>query len=139
MVTLKRRKLPDPLPDLAQVSPLLQRIYAARGIISPIELETHLSALLPYHSLLGIKAAVKRFETAFHQQEHIMIIGDFDADGATSTALAVSALRAMGAAKVSYLVPNRFIFGYGLTPELVDLASQSQPSLIVTVDMGFRV
>ncbi len=75
-------------------------------------------------------------ELALRAQQRILIIGDFDADGATSTALALTALRALGAQHVDYLVPNRFEFGYGLTPAIVDVASQWQPQLIITVDNG---
>ena len=84
----------------------------------------------------GIAAAVSRLVTAIHQQESILIVGDFDADGATSSALMVLALRAMGFKTVDFLVPNRFDYGYGLTPEIVDLAAQKSPDLIITVDNG---
>lgn len=116
--------------------PLLARIYDARGIRSERELERDLEHLYPFHALLDIENAVTCLEMALKQQQHFMIIGDFDADGATSTALAVSVLRAFGAKQVSYLVPNRFEYGYGLTPEIVLVAAQRQPDLIITVDNG---
>lgn len=116
--------------------PLLARIYTARGINSANELEYGLEHLLPYSDLLGIETAVACLVTALKQQQHIIIIGDFDADGATSTAVAVSALRSLGAHRVSYLVPNRFEYGYGLTPEIVAVAAERKPDLIITVDNG---
>ncbi len=120
----------------ADLPPLLARIYAARGIESARELDLSLTGLLAPDALPGIEAAAARLARAVRDQEHIKIIGDFDADGATASALAVSALKAMGAAQVSYLVPNRFEFGYGLTPEIVELAVRDNPDLLVTVDNG---
>jgi single-stranded-DNA-specific exonuclease len=128
--------MPTIMPNLGLTSPLLERIFAARGITTASTLENQLSALLPFSELKDIHLATARIEQALRAQEHIMIIGDFDADGATSTALAVSALKAMGAQHVSFLVPNRFVFGYGLTPPLVDLAKETDPKLIITVDNG---
>lgn len=83
-----------------------------------------------------MEQASSRLEIALRKQQRILIIGDFDADGATSTALAVSALRTMGASHVEFLVPNRFEFGYGLTPPIVDVAHRWHPDLIITVDNG---
>lgn len=114
--------------------PLLRRIYAARNITQQDQLDTELTALLPFHFLKNIDRAAARLAEAIEQQEHILIIGDVD--GATSSAVAVSALKVMGAAQASYLVPNRFTYGYGLTPEIVDAAQKFQPQLIVTVDNG---
>lgn len=136
MKTITRRIYSEDSANLASLHPLLRRIYAARNIESPQELSRELQELLPFHDLLGIEAAVKRLFLAIKTQEQILILGDFDADGATSTALAVAALRAMGAQNVSYLVPNRFAYGYGLTPEIVDVAREKNPQLIVTVDNG---
>lgn len=118
------------------ISPLLQRIYTARGVQSSTELERDLTQLLPYQDLLGIEQAVDCLSQAVIQQQHLLIIGDFDADGATSTAVAVSALRTLGAQHVNFLVPNRFEYGYGLTPEIVAVAAQSKPDVIITVDNG---
>lgn len=133
---IKTRTLPTTLPSLSSYPLVLQRIFAARGIGSESELDKRLQALLPYSSLTGIDEAAIRLEQALRLQQRILIIGDFDADGATSTALAVSALRAMGALHVEFLVPNRFEFGYGLTPGIVDVAKTMKPELIITVDNG---
>lgn len=125
----------------AQISvvshPVLQRIYSARGIKSSLELEQGIEYLLPYQDLLGMDHAVACLVNALEQQQKILIIGDFDADGATSTAVAIRALKSFGAKKVDFLVPNRFAFGYGLTPEIVEVAKkQFDPDVIVTVDNG---
>jgi single-stranded-DNA-specific exonuclease len=119
-----------------QIDPLLQRVYAARGAKNQLGLDRHLSSLPSPQLMLGMPAAVKRLIDALHDNEHIVILGDFDADGATSSALMVLALTAMGFKKVRFLVPNRFDYGYGLTPEIVDLAAQNKPQLIITVDNG---
>ncbi len=118
------------------LSPRMQRIYAARGVVDDAQLDYSLSKLHPVTALKGIDRAAQLLAQAVVEQQHIMIVADFDADGATSCTVAMRALRAMGAEKVSYLVPNRFEYGYGLTPEIVELASQQQPDLIVTVDNG---
>ena len=124
----------DPVKE--GLHPLLQRIYASRGITSDHQLERGLEHLLPYHDLMGMDQAVACLSDAILQQKKILIVGDFDADGATSSAVAVRALKSFGAASVDFLVPNRFAFGYGLTPELVVVAHGFQPDLIVTVDNG---
>lgn len=116
--------------------PVLRRIYSARGIKSDKELECVLTHLQPYQSLCGIEQACVHLSQAILENQKILILGDFDADGATSTSVAVSALRLLGAKNVHYLVPNRFEFGYGITPEIVKVAAQMQPDLIVTVDNG---
>ncbi|VAX10761.1 Single-stranded-DNA-specific exonuclease RecJ [hydrothermal vent metagenome] len=133
---IQARTLPDTLPKLDKVSPLLQRIYAARKIKSMQELDYSVSQLLPFNQLKGIDAAVQILVDALRVQHSILIVGDFDCDGATSTALAVKGLRAFGFAQVNYLVPNRFEYGYGLTPEIVAVALEYQPNLIITVDNG---
>ncbi|RUR12801.1 single-stranded-DNA-specific exonuclease RecJ [Legionella sp. km772] len=133
---IKQRHVPNHDLNKTHIPAFLQRIYATRGITDESQLDKQLQTLLPFHTLKGIDLACARLEQALRQQERILIIGDFDADGATSTALAVTALRSMGAAYVDYLVPNRFEFGYGLTPSIVDVASQWQPHLIITVDNG---
>lgn len=120
----------------SHLHPVLARVYAARGVESLADIGRHLKELLPDHLMKGMDAAVDRLVLALKRQERILILGDFDCDGATSTTLAVLALRMMGAAQVDYLVPNRFEFGYGLSPEIVEVASQKQPDLIVTVDNG---
>ena len=122
---------------LSHYPEILQRVYSSRGIESQTELEYGLEKLLPYHSLLGIDKAVICLFDALKNQKNILIIGDFDVDGATSTAVAIRALRSFGATHVNFLVPNRFAFGYGLTPELVEIAaSRFNPALIMTVDNG---
>ncbi len=133
---IKKRALPAILPTLGAYPPVLQRIFAARGIDSEGQLDKRLQALLPFTSLTDIDKAANRLEQAISAQQRMLIIGDFDADGATSTALAVSALRAMGALHVDFLVPNRFEFGYGLTPAIVEVAKTGNPQLIITVDNG---
>lgn len=124
----------DPPP--AGVHPLLWRIYRLRGIRSADELDLRLAALLPPRRLSGIDKAVDVLAAALDNKQRILIIGDFDADGATSCALAVLVLRAFGHAAVDFLVPNRFEFGYGLTPEIVEVARTREPDVIVTVDNG---
>jgi single-stranded-DNA-specific exonuclease len=116
--------------------PVLRRVLAARSIAGAQDLDTGLSGLLRPSSLLGMDAAVDLLVQALEQQQRILVVGDFDADGATSSALMVLALRAMGADRVEYLVPNRFEFGYGLTPEIVAVAATRSPGLIITVDNG---
>lgn len=131
------RDCPSSIAQLsAHVSPLLARLYASRGIESVEQLGLKLQGLIPAQQLKGLSEAVRLLDAAIEQQTRILIVGDFDADGATSTALMVLALRQMGA-QVDYLVPDRFKYGYGLTPEIVALAIQDyQPELIVTVDNG---
>lgn len=131
-----RRAETESIKNLSQLPALLARIYATRGVVSVADLERGLENLLPYQSLFGMETAVTCLEIALKQQQHMLILGDFDADGATSTALAVDALKNFGAKNISYLVPNRFQFGYGLTPEIVEVAAQKNPQLIITVDNG---
>jgi single-stranded-DNA-specific exonuclease len=133
---IKRRNTQDNNVFEKKLHPLLQRIYTMRGIKSAAELELNLERLLPYQNLLGIKQAVLCLAERIAKQEKILIVGDFDADGATSSAVAIRALVSFGAKAVEYLVPNRFAFGYGLTPELVEVAKKLHPALIVTVDNG---
>lgn len=118
------------------VGTLLARIYAARGIASDEELDLRLDALLEPSDLAGIGEAAGILDAAVRADARILFVGDFDADGATSVALGMSALASMGAKHVDYLVPNRFEFGYGLTPEIVALGEQLAPDVIVTVDNG---
>ncbi len=115
--------------------PVLRRAYAARGIRDPSQLATDLSCLLPVGTLGGVSAAVELL-LRHRLAGRILVIGDFDADGATSTALMLRALRAWGFASVDFLVPNRFEFGYGLTPEIVTVAAARRPTLLITVDNG---
>ncbi len=133
---IKQRKLPESLPLLASCPPFLQRIYAARGITHEAQLSKSLQHLLPFNLLTDIDKACARLEQALRTRQRILIVGDFDADGATSTTLAIATLRAMGAAHVESLVPNRFEFGYGLTPAIIEVAKKWRPHLIITVDNG---
>ncbi|MCU7830248.1 MAG: single-stranded-DNA-specific exonuclease RecJ [Candidatus Thiodiazotropha sp. (ex Myrtea sp. 'scaly one' KF741663)] len=118
------------------IHPVLQRIYASRGICNEDELDLSLAHLLPVSRLKGVEAAAELLIETLKQGQPILIVGDYDADGATSTALAILALNAFGAKDVSYIVPNRFEFGYGLSPEIVELAAAREPGLIITVDNG---
>ncbi len=134
--TILRREF-NLVENLSHLHPVLQRVYAARGIQSAEELDYRLQQLLHYQSLIGIEAASQCLGRAVMQQQRLLVVGDFDSDGATSSALAVSALRSFGAQHVDFLVPNRFEYGYGLTPEIVELALRTkQPDVIVTVDNG---
>ncbi|PKF71246.1 single-stranded-DNA-specific exonuclease RecJ [Pseudomonas fluvialis] len=130
------RPLPEQMPDLGELPALLARLYAARGVRSAEELDKALGRLLPYQQLKGIEGAVDLLVQALQQRQRILIVGDFDADGATASSVGVLGLRQLGAAQVDYLVPNRFEYGYGLTPEIVAVALQRQPDLLVTVDNG---
>jgi single-stranded-DNA-specific exonuclease len=133
---IEPRQLPHPLPLLGDLPPLLTRLYAARGVRDEAELDKTLARLIPYQQLKGIDAAVDLLVQALDQRQRILIVGDFDADGATASTVGVLGLRLLGAAHVDYLVPNRFEFGYGLTPEIVAVALQREPQLLVTVDNG---
>ena len=124
--TLQRTALPE----------VLKKIYAGRGISDPADLTLTLDQLLPPATLKGIGEAAELLADAMEGEARVLVVGDFDADGATSCAMAVSVLRQMGLKEVAYLVPNRFEFGYGLTPEIVELAAAQMPDLIVTVDNG---
>jgi single-stranded-DNA-specific exonuclease len=130
-----RRRPPGTQLDFGELHPVLRRVYAARGISCTDELDLSLDRLLPVGSLDGVEAAA-RLLAAHQRQGRVLVVGDFDADGATSSALVVRALRSMKFCHVDFLVPNRFRFGYGLTQEIVALAATRQPSLIVTVDNG---
>ncbi|RZV53697.1 MAG: single-stranded-DNA-specific exonuclease RecJ, partial [Pseudomonadales bacterium] len=124
----------DQLP--ADLPPLLRRIYLARGLHRAQDIDLSLSTLLPPSDLLGIDAACDLLVAALENQSRILVVGDYDADGATSSALALRALARMGHNDVRFMVPNRFEFGYGLSPEIVALARQQNPALIITVDNG---
>jgi single-stranded-DNA-specific exonuclease len=131
---IRRRPLAASCDFSASIHPVLRRVYAARGLLDSADLDLSLDRLLPVGSLEGVEAAAQLLTA--HRAGRVLVIGDFDADGATSTALVVRGLRAMRFAHVDFLVPNRFRFGYGLTPEIVALAATRRPSLIVTVDNG---
>ncbi|WP_343577731.1 single-stranded-DNA-specific exonuclease RecJ [Pseudomonas sp.] len=133
---IESRPLPEQLPDLGDLPPLLTRLYAARGVQSAAELDKGLARLIPYQQLKGVDAAVELLVDALEKGQRILYVGDFDADGATASSVGVLALRMLGAAWVDYLVPNRFEYGYGLTPEIVAVALEKRPDLLVTVDNG---
>ncbi|MDI6524364.1 single-stranded-DNA-specific exonuclease RecJ [Pseudomonas otitidis] len=133
---IEPRPLPATLPDLGNLPPLLTRLYAARGVSCAEELDKGLARLIPYTQMKGIDAAVTLLVEALEQRQRILFVGDFDADGATASCVGVLGLRMLGAAHVDYLVPNRFEYGYGLTPEIVAVALQREPQLLVTVDNG---
>ncbi|HPU52710.1 MAG TPA: single-stranded-DNA-specific exonuclease RecJ, partial [Burkholderiaceae bacterium] len=123
----------------AGIHPVLARVYAARGIAGPADLDTSMGLLLPPAGLRGIEPAAAILADAIARQARVVIVADYDCDGATACAVGVRGLRAMGA-QIDYLVPNRFEHGYGLTPTIVDLVAAhpriGRPDLIVTVDNG---
>jgi single-stranded-DNA-specific exonuclease len=134
--TIRRREAGGLAALPSDLHPLLKRLYANRGINEPDDLDLALARLIPIGRLGGIDAAVDLLCEHFGRGTRIVVVGDFDADGATSTALVVRQLRCLGFKHVDFLVPNRFQYGYGLTPEIVQLAAESKPGLIVTVDNG---
>ena len=125
-----------PAPDLPGVPDLLRRIYGNRGIASAAELKRSLAGLEDPAPMRDIDTAAQRIARAVREGQHILFVGDFDADGATSVALGVSVLQAFGAERVGFVVPNRFEFGYGLSPEIVRVALAREPDLLITVDNG---
>jgi len=133
---LRRRAATDDSHLPAGLHPLLRRLYALRGVKAEQELERSVKGMLPWQQLDGIDTAVGILQQALAANRRIMVVGDFDADGATSTALTVLALRSMGGSAVDYLVPNRFEDGYGLSPEVVEQAAARGAELILTVDNG---
>jgi single-stranded-DNA-specific exonuclease len=133
---LKIRVVADSIVDdsMLPVDPILRRLYTARGITAAEQLDYTLPRLAPVRTMSGIDAAVDL--VLKHRNNRIIVIGDFDADGATSTALVIRCLREFGFNEVDYLVPNRFEYGYGLSPEIVRVAAQRSPELLITVDNG---
>lgn len=120
--------------NMQEIDPILRRLYTARGVTASEQLEYTLPRLAPVRTMNGIDAAVDL--VLKYRDKRIVIVGDFDADGATSTALVMRCLRHFGFADVDYLVPNRFEYGYGLSPEIVRVAAESSPGLLITVDNG---
>ncbi|MDP5041587.1 MAG: single-stranded-DNA-specific exonuclease RecJ, partial [Paraglaciecola sp.] len=120
----------------ANLHPVIRQIYADRGVQNEQQLLRTTQSLLHYNELKGVSGAVNLLVTAIQSQQKIMVVGDFDADGATSTALCMLSLTMLGSKQHSYLVPNRFDFGYGLSPEIVDVAAREGAELIMTVDSG---
>lgn len=134
---IKQRVLSENTIDLPNLSPLLKRIYLSRGIQNSQQLNKELSNLLPYTTLKDIDKAVELLVEAISQQQSIVIIGDYDSDGATATALAILGLQMLNVQHINYLIPSRFDYGYGLSPEIVKEAiKQFNPQLIITVDNG---
>jgi single-stranded-DNA-specific exonuclease len=124
----------DNLPD--SLHPVLRRVYGVRGVRSAADIDHSLERLLPPSGLKDIETATVLLADTLRARRRVLVVADFDADGATSCALVVRALTQMGAKDVRYLVPNRFAYGYGLTPEIVALAAEQAPDLIITVDNG---
>ncbi|HEI8294365.1 TPA: single-stranded-DNA-specific exonuclease RecJ [Citrobacter koseri] len=135
-IQLRRREADETAELPADLPPLLRRLYASRGVHSAQELERSVKGMLPWQQLSGVEKAVEILYNAFREGTRIVVVGDFDADGATSTALSVLGMRSLGCNNISYLVPNRFEDGYGLSPEVVDQAHARGAQLIVTVDNG---
>ncbi|MCS2169250.1 single-stranded-DNA-specific exonuclease RecJ [Scandinavium sp. TWS1a] len=135
-IQLRRREVDSSAQLPADLPPLLQRLYASRGVLSATDLERSVKGMLPWQQLSGVDKAVEMLYDAFREGLRIVVVGDFDADGATSTALSVLGLRQLGCSNVSYLVPNRFEDGYGLSPEVVDQAHARGAQMIMTVDNG---
>ena len=132
-VRLLRRPRAEPLNG---VDPLYSELLSSRGLHDATEADDALTGLIKPAGLKGFSSAVRLIENAMSTGQSILIVGDYDADGATSVALLVSGLRALGANNVSYMVPDRFRLGYGLSPEIVDLAKADKPELLITVDSG---
>ncbi|NOT83620.1 MAG: single-stranded-DNA-specific exonuclease RecJ [Methylococcaceae bacterium] len=137
---IKKAILARPIPkvsdQLGVMDPILKRIYLSRGIRHLDELDRGLSKLPSPWLLSGMEKMVTELITALNQQQRITIVADFDADGATSCVVALKGLRLLGLKQVDFIVPNRFEYGYGLTPEIVELARSQQPDVIITVDNG---
>lgn len=138
MTSILQRKVSTEVTQILQaagVSPLMSRLFAARGVVNVSQMSVNLSSLLPPQTLTHNQAMAKLLADAIADNKKLLVIGDYDADGATATAVAVKGLRALGAS-VGFLVPNRFEYGYGLTPEIVALAALQKPDVIITVDNG---
>ena len=133
-VVTRPQPRPETLSRFGDVDPVHARLYAMRGLTSAAQLDYGLARLAPVGLLDNIDEAAQR--VIDHRQGKIVVVGDFDVDGATSTALILRCLRAFGFAEVEYLVPNRFAYGYGLSPEIVRVAAEREPTLLITVDNG---
>jgi single-stranded-DNA-specific exonuclease len=134
--TIRRRQAATADGDWGAMPPLLQRLHAARGAGDPSQAQPRLAQLLPPDSLGGLDAATALLARAIAEDRHILVVGDFDCDGATACAVGVRGLRMLGARRVSHAVPNRMVHGYGLSPGLVEDLAGLQPQLLVTVDHG---
>ena len=132
----RRAESPSPPGFLADEHPVLARIYYAREIHDPALLDYSLARLLPFDTLVDMAAAVDLLVDAVTHDQPILVVADFDADGATGCAVAMLGLRALGASNLDFLVPDRFTYGYGLSPGIAELASAKKPNLLITVDNG---
>jgi single-stranded-DNA-specific exonuclease len=140
MTTIVTRPIPQRTRDMLVqqgLHPVLAQLYAARGVLHKSEVESEFSGLIPPERLLHAARAAALLADAIEKKQRLLIVADYDCDGATACAVGVRALRAFGA-DVAYLVPNRFEYGYGLTPEIVELAAREKrrPDLLITVDNG---
>ena len=140
-VSVERRELSEQLSeqlsvDTSDLHPVLARVFQARGISDSRLLDYSLSQIHPFKDLTGMETAVELLQEALEKQQRVLIVGDFDADGATSVTVAMRGLKRFGFQHLDYLVPNRFEFGYGLTPEIVAVAADKNPDIIITVDNG---
>lgn len=137
---VKKTIVPRPIlqqsDDFSEFSPVLKRIFLARGITSHAQLDRHLTALPSPFLLSNMETMITHLISALQQQKRICIVADIDADGATSCAVAVKGLRLLGAENVDFVVPNRFEHAYGLTPEIVEIAAQKNAQVLITVDNG---
>jgi len=133
-----KRLSADVSPQLLKsaLHPVLQKVFSHRKVTAPDEIEYNLAKLIGFDQLKGIDVAADIIVNAIKAKQKILIVGDFDADGATSTAVSLRVLKMLGHNNVASLVPNRFDFGYGLSPELVEVACQDKPDLLITVDNG---
>jgi len=136
--TLRRRAVPESMLEHdASLHPVLARVYAARGVVSREQLDLRLSRMQPPQSLGGLDIACALLREAISSDSRVLVVGDFDCDGATGAAVAYRGLRMLGARRVEVRVPNRVVHGYGLTPALVaDIVADGAPDLLVTVDSG---
>ena len=138
MVSIVTREIPQAAADLLSKGgrhPVLARVLASRGISSESQLESSLSGLIPPQQLTHVERMASMLADAITQRKRLLVVADYDADGATACAVSVCGLRMLGA-QVEYLVPNRFEYGYGLTPEIVALAAARKPDMLITVDNG---
>ena len=136
MTRIVRREVPDHAAWPPSIPNVLGRIFAARGVLRPEDAELKLARLLPPDTMGHLQAAVRILADAITAHRHIVVVGDFDCDGATGTAVAVRGLRMLGASRVSYQVPHRITHGYGLSPALVEDLVSHAPDLLLTVDSG---
>ena len=132
-----RQRQVEPNNDVfGDLHPVLKRLYAGRNISSALELDYSLGSLIPYEQLGNVESAAELLANKILQKKRLLIVADYDVDGATACALGLRGLKAMGVTDVDYIVPDRFRHGYGLSPDVVEMAMQFQPDLLITVDNG---